>query len=954
MPSKKKTSRAKGNYISVPTTHPDVSSNTLLTDFPSSPTTSPKSPTFRVRSPRPYTQTSVVELISTSTSPPANPSTSPNLGNEPLPLSSTSNSNSQPFFQNISHFSPSTSPISTHESFPGSPQNFEFGQSHEYFSPDFQVQRKLGLFEKENLEQLYVKAKAYWRRILFFCIIILLCLTVVIQTWRKFLHNGIPSSTDTDKTSKPPVTLDQVLNFTLTPNLETIRWLSNEENGEYSVYDSASQSIFIHSVTDIDRKIVLVKGPNFRDQHDFVYSVSDAYTVSPDRQFVLFSTNRLQGWRYSFTSTYIIYDVKNEIGHALANSASLYYASFAPVGHRLVYVKDNNMYIAIFNHGKWEETPLTFDGASDKIYHGISDWVYEEEVLSSKTASYWSPQGDTIVWFRFDDRSVPEYELNHFYDGSSQRDHQYPQVTNYRYPKPGFPNPSVSLFLFRIQDTFPTPKFPLTPVPFPKTKGNEDITLEPILAGVYWTNDTIFIVPVLNRIQTICSFVMFNKEMTVPSGQVVREELLEKGWIEPKTTIVPVPFNKSPHSYVTLAPVNDFLHLVLYDSPESKTPQVLTHGEWEVTEICGYHSPSFTLYYLTTFQGPSTRTLYKINLDPLYLKNPRKDPTAFHGEPAHPGLPIGFYSCDFSPKATHYVLTYEGPDIPFQHVYATDASKSTSPWVLEVNSALKQKVSEVAFPKTQYTTFPGNDGQPLHAKVVYPPHFDESKRYPVLLRMYNGPNSQAVQQKFDVSFDTYLASSRNIVVVMVDGHGTGYRGNIFRYSVYHRLGVVERDDQIAVLHHLTTLPWVEVTQLGIWGWSYGGYLTCRIVEKAAVPLAYAVAVAPVTDWLFYDSIYTERYMSLPDENMEGYRESAVSNMEGFKKTKFLLVHGTSDDNVHILNSLSLIRKLQMASVHSYQEHFFPESSHSIHFKNAYKELWELMDRFIGHTLFGEE
>jgi len=317
----------------------------------------------------------------------------------------------------------------------------------------------------------------------------------------------------------------------------------------------------------------------------------------------------------------------------------------------------------------------------------------------------------------------------------------------------------------------------------------------------------------------------------------------------------------------------------------------------------------------------------------------------------------GVFSASFSPGFNYYLLNYDGPNMPYQKILSTQDSYDDFHIDVTNTEELEKKISEYDMPIFHRFEIPIDDYK-VNALAIYPPQFDErsSKKYPVLFHPYGGPNSQMASYSYQIDFNSVLASDPKypMIVVVVDGRGTAFKGRKFRVGVAKQLGKLEAEDQIKAAEYLKKLPYVDKDRFAIWGWSYGGYLTSKVVEADSGAFKVAMAVAPVTDWRFYDTLYTERYMKTLESNSEGYKESAVINVDGFKNVDFLLVHGTEDDNVHFQNSAVLVSKLTLAGVQNYKVQFYTDNEHSMGFGNAYTQLMDLLTGFLHEHLFDEK
>ncbi|KAI5300729.1 hypothetical protein KEM55_005441 [Ascosphaera atra] len=314
----------------------------------------------------------------------------------------------------------------------------------------------------------------------------------------------------------------------------------------------------------------------------------------------------------------------------------------------------------------------------------------------------------------------------------------------------------------------------------------------------------------------------------------------------------------------------------------------------------------------------------------------------------------GYYDVSFSHNAAYALLHYQGPSIPWQKVISTPSNKQAFEDVIEENKDLAKKIEDYALPDITYHRVEV-EGYQLPVKEYRPKDFDPKKKYPVLFNPYAGPNSQSVDQKFSVNFHSYVAATLGYIVVTVDGRGTGFIGRKARCIIRGQLGKYETHDQIAVAKMYAAKPYIDEKRVAIWGWSYGGYMTLKTLEQdAGETFSYGMAVAPVTDFSFYDSVYTERYMRTPQHNPEGYKNTAITNATALSKSvRFLVMHGTGDDNVHVQNTLTLLDKLDLAGVDNYDVHVFPDSDHSIYFHNANRMVYGRLNDWLINAFNGE-
>ncbi|KAK9720279.1 Dipeptidyl peptidase 4 [Basidiobolus ranarum] len=713
---------------------------------------------------------------------------------------------------------------------------------------------------------------------------------------------------------------------------KTLSWIhSSDDDGIYSVvedYQILLKSVASNSTSVLVNREIMSKIPYFD------------YSISSDMKYVLFSTNGTKLWRYSYTASYFVLELKTGFITPLTHpNYNINFATWSPTGHSIAFVKNNNVYV---NVNLKLETQITFDGSSE-IFNGVPDWIYEEEVYQSNRALWWSPDSSHIAFLRFDESEVPEYRFPMYHSKDDGND-PYLEEVKMRYPKPGFPNPIVSVLLHNIlEDQPPTSIIPLAPVLF-----DEEDTFSPedtLIVEVVWVTDTNnhLMVRMMNRVQD--KLRIFLVDVKRNTTNLVRTEDSEDGaWIETHQAVQFIPANEKygmeASGYIDIVNHNGYNHYAIFSPIDSKNPlRYLTQGNWEVVDKHkSIDTQNGLVYYISTERGSVQRHLYSITIDGKTKKL------------LTPGPVDASYDVTFSPKSQYYLLHYQGPDIPWQKVKSTIDSKFVLD--LEDNRELKKKLSSYDLPKLRYTKVKIGENE-FNALETAPPDFEEGsgKRYNVLFNVYGGPGSQLVSQAFKLDFHTYLVSNPQLpmIVVTVDGRGTGFKGQKFRTCVAQNLGDLESQDQIEAARYWGSLGYVNSQNLAIWGWSFGGFLTSKIIESNSGVFKLGIAVAPVTNWRFYDSIYTERYMKTPQLNPDGYKNSAVKNMTGFHNAQFLLVHGTGDDNVHFQNSAYLVDELTRSSVRNYRVQFFTDSDHSISKNNAHREIYSLLSETLNNT-----
>ncbi|KEF63347.1 dipeptidyl-peptidase 4 [Exophiala aquamarina CBS 119918] len=664
------------------------------------------------------------------------------------------------------------------------------------------------------------------------------------------------------------------------------------------------------------------------------------YFIQPSLERVLFSTNYTKQYRHSYFADYVIYDVASNETLPLdeEQQGDVQYASWAPIGNSIAFVRGNNLYIS---NGS-EVTQITSDGGPD-ILHAVPDWVYEEEIFGVAYSFWWSPDANYLAYLSFNETGVGTFSIP-YYMHDRKIASPYPSELELRYPKVGTTNPTVQFTLLDIQ------------------------TLEgsPILVEAFEANDTIIgevawvtgehssvLLHVFNRVQDMEKYVLVDVESGNTS--TVRERDGSDGWLDNNLAITYIgSVNGSNETwYVDLSDESGWNHLYLFPVVGGDNV-TLTSGEWEVTDILSVDSERELIYYRSTTFHSTSRHVYSVSYTTGEIT-----PLVNDEEPA-------YYSASFSPSGGYYLLSYQGPDVPYQDLYSTDSSEPLS--TITSNSVLHDAIQEYNLPNITYFELQHPDGYTLNVMQRLPPNFNSSHQYPVLFIPYGGPGAQEVSQTFSaLNFKAYIASDPELAYITytVDGRGTGYKGRAFRAIVASHLGRYEPLDQIwAAEQIISSFSYVNPEKFGIWGWSFGGYLSAKVVELqgSGGPFSLGLITAPVTDWRFYDSMYTERYMKTSTMNEAGYNETAVRNATGFKDIRggFAIMHGTGDDNVHYQNTAALIDLLVAEGVTSENMDMFAftDSDHSINYNGATtyiykylsKLLWEEVQRVPAESL----
>jgi dipeptidyl aminopeptidase len=741
------------------------------------------------------------------------------------------------------------------------------------------------------------------------------------------------------------VTLDQVMIGAWRARKQSISWIegANGEDGlllEQGV--GGKDYLVVEDVrgktedADVQATKTLMKQGFFRFG-DKGYSPSKVFP-SKDLTKVLIATDQQSNWRHSFYAKYWIFDVASQTAQPLDPSnidGRVQLASWSPQSDAVVFTRDNNLFYRKLSDSA--VTQITTDGGPD-LFYGVPDWVYEEEVFQTNTATWWAEDGKYLAFLRTNETQVPEYPIQYFVSRPSgvkplPGEENYPEVREIKYPKAGAPNPFVDLQFYDVEkgDVFEV-----------KIDGG----FEPddlLITEVVWAGSTgKAIIRETNRESDVLRVVLVDVETR--TGKTVRTtdvEKLDGGWFEvtQKTRYIPAdPANgRLQDGYIDTIIHENYDHLGYFTPLDNSDPILVTSGDWEVVDApSAVDLKNNLVYFVATKKSPIQRHVYSVKLDGTDLQ-PITDTTK-----------EGYHGVSFSSGATYALLSYDGPNIPWQKVISTPSNNVKYEHIIEDNKDLADMARKHELPIEIYSTV-NIDGYELNVVERRPPHFNEKKQYPVLFHLYGGPGSQTVSKSFTVDFQAYIAANLGYVVVTVDGRGTGFIGREARTIIRGNLGYWEAHDQIETAKIWAQKKYVDASRLAIWGWSYGGFMTLKVLEQdAGETFSYGMAVAPVTDWRFYDSIYTERYMHTPQHNPGGYDNSSISNMTALhQNVRFLVMHGIADDNVHMQNSLTLLDKLDLAGVENYDVHVFPDSDHGIYFHNANRIVYD--SKFLSST-----
>ena len=631
-------------------------------------------------------------------------------------------------------------------------------------------------------------------------------------------------------------------------------------------------------------------------------TISD-YTFSDDEQQILLLTDRKSIYRRSFTAVYYVYSHTDKSMRKLADGRQAY-GTFSPDGTKVAFTRDNNLYYV--GLGDMKEVQITDDGKFNYIINGSTDWVYEEE-LSLTKAFYWSPDGKRLAYYRFDETNVREYNLQVWHEGQL-----YPEDYRYKYPKAGEANSTVEVKIFNLDNTTTTAV---------DIGSEKDI----YIPRVAWTKDPeLLSVRRLNRHQNKMEVLHANANtgattliLTDKSDTYVNVEAL-------------IYLNDGKHM-ITTSEQSGFKHIYLYTIDGELVRQV-TSGDWDVANFAGVDQSSKrqNLYFTSYETSPLEQYFYSIELSGKKKQKLSVD--------------IGVNRVNLSNDFKYY-LNYNSSATTVSKVELFQTKGNKLVKLLEDNAELKLKAKEYGFANKEFFTFKISDGTELNGYMLKPANFDEGSKYPVLMYQYSGPGSQSVRNSWGGRTWHQLLVQKGYIVVVIDGRGTGGRGADFKKQTYKQLGKLEVEDQIAGAKYLADLAYVDPARIGIWGWSYGGYMSSLAILRGSDVFSTAIAVAPVTSWRFYDTIYTERLLQTPQENPQGYDQNSPATYAADLKGNFLLIHGTGDDNVHFQNSVALEDALIDAGK-QFTSFYYPDRAHGIRSRNAQVHLYTLMTNYI--------
>ena len=678
-----------------------------------------------------------------------------------------------------------------------------------------------------------------------------------------------------------------------------------KNTNQYTVlnFDRATNTmqIDLYDFSNLKKVATQINTKDFKELDNGINS----YAFSNDEKQLLIANSSNQIYRHSFTADYFLFDIASKKLTKILEQVQE--PTFSPDGTKIAFAKENNLFV--YDILSKEINQITNDGKKNAIINGITDWVYEEEFAFVR-AFDWSADSKKIAFIRFDESQVPEFSMDIY------KKNLYPTAETFKYPKAGEKNATVSLHIFDLV-----------------SKNIKNVNLNNYndfyIARLKWTNDAnILSAQVLNRHQDNLDLLFIDGNSA--SGKVVLNEK-DKAYVDVTDNLT---FLKD-NSFIWTSEKDGWNHIYLYDKTGKLKNQV-TKGNWEVTAYYGFDEKTKSIYYQSTENGSIVRDVYKISLDGKKKTKLSKN--------------IGTNEATFSPNFSLFINKFSSSTVPTTYTLNNSIDGQQVQSIVE-NSSLLEKLKKYNLPSKEFFELTTEKGHKLNAWMIKPKDFDASKKYPVFMYQYSGPGSQEVANEWFNANDYWfmMLTQQGYIVACVDGRGTGFKGAAFKKCTQKELGKYEVEDQIDAAKVIGNYPYVDKTRIGIFGWSFGGFMASNCIMKGADVFKTAIAVAPVTNWRFYDSIYTERYMQTPQENASGYDDNSPINHVSKLKGNFLLIHGTADDNVHVQNSMQMIEALVQANK-QFDWAIYPDKNHGIYGGYTRIQLYNKMTNFIKEKL----
>ncbi len=677
------------------------------------------------------------------------------------------------------------------------------------------------------------------------------------------------------------------------------RYYSAQKNNDIIKYD----------VTNGQPVETILKGSELDPSINFM-----SYTFSNDENQLLLMTKRESIYRRSYKAEFYVYNLESKALSKLSGKGKQSYATFSPDGTRVAFTRDNDLFYV--NLSDMSEVRVTDNGKFNHLINGSTDWVYEEE-LSFTRAFEWSGDSKTLFYLSFDESGVKEYNMQVWKNGQL-----YPEDYRFKYPKAGEDNSKISATIYDIESE----------KKIPVDLGTDQ---EYYIARIKRTlSPTEFSLVRLTRLQNQLD--ILHVSSTDGSVKVVltekNERYIDIDFVDELTYL------KDGRHFVHASERSGYKHLYLY-TVNGQLVNPITSGSWEVSSLAGIDETGkkAKVYFTSTEKSPLERQFYVVDVN-------GKNKKTLRGEE-------GWHTINMGGDFRYYIDNHSSPSQPLK-VSLYQTKKNSLVKVLEDNSKLRSTVEDYSLAPKEFFTFKTVDGTNLNGYMIKPKDFNPSNQYPVLVFQYSGPGSQMVRKNYGSGSNDYwhqMLAQKGYIIAVIDPRGTGARGEEFKKMTYKELGRYESEDHIAGARYLDGLPYVDGSRIGIWGWSYGGYMSSLAMFKGEGLFKAAIAVAPVTNWRFYDTIYTERYMAKPQDNGSGYDDNSPVSHSQKLKGNYLLIHGTGDDNVHFQNAVTLQNKL-IAEDKQFDSFYYPDRAHGIFRNGARVHLFTMMTDWVLENL----
>ena len=711
--------------------------------------------------------------------------------------------------------------------------------------------------------------------------------------------NKTPEKSSNLTLGSKEITLEEIWNDTFSP--VRMNALNSMNGNFYSLLNTDKETnettVDKYSYKTLEKVETIVSSNDLKDLESF-----SSYSFNNDETKIILGTDFQKIFRRSFKGTFYAYDIGSKkltlIGKNIQEPI------FSPDNQKVAFAKNNNIFIK--NIKRNTISKVTKDGEINSIINGITDWVYEEE-FGFVRAFEWSNDSKNLAYLRFDETNVPTFSMDLVGTGN------YPKQQVFKYPKAGEKNANVTLHMYTVS-----------------SNNTKQVALGDYeyIPRIKWSNDAnILVATTLNRHQ---NNLKLHKVNASKANATLLFNETDKAYIDVTNNLTFL----NDNSFIWTSEKDGFNHIYHYNFKGKLINQV-TKGNWEVTQYYGFNENKNTIYYQSVENGSTNRGVYAIGIDGKKKKLlSNKD---------------GQNTAAFSKNLNYFINTFSSAEIP--PIYALFSGEGEMLKVIKDNTQLKEDLSAYKMSPKEFSTININ-GNDLNMWMLKPANFDENKKYPMLMFQYSGPGSQQVANKWNASNDYWhnMLAQTGMIIVCVDGRGTGFKGADFKKSTYLNLVKYETEDQIAAAKKLAEHSYIDQNNIGIWGWSFGGHMSTNALLKGNDIFTTAIAIAPVTSWRFYDTVYTERFLRTPQENPAGYDENSPVNYAEKLKGNYLLVHGTGDDNVHVQNSYRMINSLIEANK-QFEMFMVPDRTHGIYKgKNTRLNLYTKMTNFIQKNL----